>query len=188
MASNPVDFKTAFMFPFNKASRMWNILWVLLPIFGWFALAGYQVRIMNGFIDGKFKQLPKMTFKKDLKLGFWMVLKALPFVLAFMFLIMLIAMADETLAGTVEVFLVLFVVPVLGINFIKKQTVDSFFEVGLVKHVFNNFVDYVIALLKSLGLAAVFFIMMIILVGIPASTFTKNLFIADFYRRRVLKK
>ena len=32
-----------------------------------------------------------------------------------------------------------------------------------------------------------FLVMIIVLVGIPASQFTKNIFLADFYRRRVKK-
>ena len=38
---------------------------------------------------------------------------------------------------------------------------------------------------KSIGLGLIFFLMMIILVGIPAGSFTKNIFLADFYGRRV---
>jgi hypothetical protein len=41
------------------------------------------------------------------------------------------------------------------------------------------------AILKSILLSLIFLVMIIILVGIPAGTFTKNIFLADFYRRRV---
>jgi len=182
-----VNFPTAFKFPFNNARRMWNILWVLLPIFGWFALFGYQINIINGFVKGNFKGLPKMEFSKNMKLGFWMFLKGLPFILALIFVSILLSAADQTLGSIGGFFIALFIVPVLTINFYQKQTVDSYFELSIVKHVFNNFQDYLIALLKSLGLAAVFIVMILILVGIPASAFTKNLFLADFYGRRVKK-
>ncbi len=55
---NELDFNTAFKFPFNRAKGLWNIFWFLLPIFGWFALAGYTIRIVQGFLKGSFKQLP----------------------------------------------------------------------------------------------------------------------------------
>ena len=73
----PLDFKTAFKYPFNRAKGMWNILWVLLPIFGWFALGGYGIRIVKEFSHGKFKKLPVMSFGSDMKLGFFMFLKVL---------------------------------------------------------------------------------------------------------------
>ena len=180
-----VDFKTAFTFPFNRAKGLWNILWILLPIFGWLALFGFQVRIVNGFLKGKFKKLPLFSFKKDMKLGFWMFLKAIPFFLALMVVFILIGAAFDEFAPLFTIFIGMFFLPVLVVNFYKKQTVDSFFDVTKIKYVFRFFPDYLIAILKAIGLAAVFLVMILILVGFPAGAFTKHLFIADFYRRRV---
>jgi len=179
-----VNFKTAFMFPFNRAKGLWNILWVLLPIFGWLALFGFQVRVVNGFLKGKFKKLPLFSFKKDMKLGFWMFLKAIPFILAVIVVFLLVG-SLETIGSAINLFIALFVVPVLTINFLKKQTVDSYFELKKITYVFKNFQEYLVALVKAIALAAVFIVMMLVLVGIPASVFTKHLFIADFYRRKV---
>ena len=65
------------------------------------------------------------------------------------------------------------------------MTVNSFFEFRIMKYVFNNLGDYIMVLLKSILLGLIFFIMWIVLVGLPAGTFTKNIFLADFYRRRI---
>lgn len=182
--STVLDFGSAFSYPFNRAKGMWNALWLLLPIFGWFALGGYSVRIVKEFVDGKFKQLPVMKFGDDMKFGFFMFLKAIPFIIAYV-IIALILELIPVLGDVVQIFFSLFVVPMLAINFMKKETVESFFEIDLVKPVMDNFKDYLVALLKSIGLAIIFFVMIIVLVGIPASMFTKNIFIADFYRRHV---
>jgi hypothetical protein len=43
-------------------------------------------------------------------------------------------------------------------------------------------------MLKSLALQLIFLVMIIVLVGIPAGAFTKNIFIADFYRRHCMEE
>lgn len=177
-----VGFKTAFKYPFNRPKGMLNILWVLLPIIGWFALMGYAIRIVKNFINNDFKELPLFNLGDDFKFGFFMFIKMLPLIIV----IIVINWALTPLKGTgtfVSILINLFVVPMLIINFFNKETVNSSFEFGKVKPVFENFGDYIIAILKSIGLAIIFIIMIVILVGIPAHSFTKNLFLADFYRR-----
>ena len=180
-----LDFKSAFKYPFNRAKAMWNILWVLLPIIGWFVLGGYSIRIIQEFSKGKFKQLPVLNFKSDFKLGFFMFIKSIPFLIAYGLVLGLITALSPWVRGLAEFFLSLFVLPILAINFMNKQTIESFFEFKILKSVFNNLSDYVMALLKSILLGIIFLLMWIILVGIPAGSFTKNIFLADFYRRRV---
>ena len=180
-----LDFKTAFKYPFNRAKGMWNILWIFLPIIGWIALGGYSIRIVKEFIEGKFKELPVFEFKNDLKFGFNMFLKGLPFVITYIIISIVLDGIDSRIAELVDFSIALFIVPVLTINFFKKETVGSYFEIEILKYVFNNFGDYVVALLKSILLGIIFLIMWVILVGLPAGAFTKNMFIADFYRRRV---
>ena len=180
-----LDFKTAFKYPFNRAKGMWNILWILLPIVGWFALGGYGVRIVKEFSKGKFKKLPTFKFKSDLELGFFMFLKAIPFVIVYITIDAILDKIDPRVAGLANFFIGLFVVPILAINFMNKETVGSFFEFKIIKSVFNNLGDYIVTVLKSILLGIVFFIMIIVLVGLPAGIFTENIFLADFYRRKV---
>lgn len=185
--NQPVSFSTAFKYPFARAKRMWNILWILLPIFGWFALGGYGIRLVKEWTAGKFKEMPKFSFVEDMKLGVFMFLKALPFI--FVYIIFASILGLVPVFGQWGIlFIDLFVMPILGINFMNKQTIESYFEFSILKNVFDNFGDYVVAGLKTIGLFLVFLIMIIVLVGIPALLFTQNIFLADFYRRRVLKK
>ena len=179
-----LDFNTAFKYPFNRAKAMWNILWLFLPIIGWFALGGYGIRIVKEFSQGKFKKLPVLKFKSDLKLGFMMFLKALPFIFVYIGLMLILTLINDWLRLSIDTLLKILVVPMLTINFFNKETVASLFEFKILKAVFNNFGDYLMTILKSIGLALIFFAMWIILVGIPAGSFTKNIFLADFYRRR----
>lgn len=180
-----INFKTAYMYPFNRARGMWNILWFFVPVVGWFALGGYGVRIIKEFSRGKFKELPMLDFSSDLKLGFFMFIKALPFVIVYMIVAGTLSKMNSGLGGLINFFLAFFVAPILGVNFMNKETVNSLFEFRIVKSVFNNLGDYVTTMLKSMLLGLIFALMMIILVGIPAGAFTKNIFLADFYRRRV---
>ncbi|MFH1455820.1 MAG: DUF4013 domain-containing protein [archaeon] len=186
-----LDFKKAFKYPFNRPKGLLNILWILLPIIGWFAIGGYSIRIVQEFCKGKFKKLPIFKFKSDLKLGFFMFLKALPFVIVYAIFISVVGLVVEVLGlnegvlSLVDLLLQLLIVPMLTINFFNKQTIESFFEFRIIKSVFNNFGDYLLALGQSILLGIIFLIMIIVLVGIPAGAFTKNIFLADFYRRRV---
>lgn len=194
-----LGFGEAFSYPFNRAKGMLNILWALLPIFGWFALGGYGVRIVREFSRGKFEQLPEMKFVEDMKLGFSMFLKAIPFaffctvviVLVYSFFSVVLGLdvgqqsADIVYPIIVCNILEILFLPILAVNFIIKGTVRSFFEFRVVKAVFSNFGDYVMTVLKSFLLIFIFLLMTVILVGLPALSFTKNIFLVDFYRRNV---
>jgi len=183
-----LNFKTAFKYPFNRAKGMLNILWILLPIIGWLALGGYTIRIVQGFSKGKFKKLPTMKFSSDFTLGFFMFIKALPFIIAYAAGMGLLMIVSPWIRGLTQFFVGFFVVPILTINFMNKQTVGSFFEFRILSSVFDNLGDYIVTMLKSVLLQIVFALMIIILVGLPAGMFTKNIFLADFYRRRVKKR
>ena len=119
-----------------------------------------------------------------------MFLKALPFVFVYSAVIgglgaALNGSGGEWVVALVNFLLGLFALPILAMNFLNKETVGSFFEFKIVQSVFSHLGDYLIVLLKSILLGIVFMLMWIVLVGIPAGSFTKNIFLADFYRRRV---
>ncbi len=179
-----LEFKDAFKYPFNRPGGMLNILWLLLPIIGWFPLFGYTIRIIKNFVKGDFKELPSFSFGSDFKLGFFMFFKSIPFAIVY-YVILMATQKIQMLYILVAIFLGVFVAPVLTINFFKKETIGSYFEFTKLDYVFENIGDYLIAILKSIGLGLIFLVMMLVLVGIPASAFTKNIFLADFYRRKV---
>ncbi|MBT6995139.1 DUF4013 domain-containing protein [Candidatus Woesearchaeota archaeon] len=180
-----LKFKHAFSYPFNRAKGLWNILWILLPIFGWLALSGYSIRIVKEFSKGKFKKLPLFKFSSDLELGFFMFFKGLPFMIAYFVIVEIFGFVFPWFGSLTDIFLGVFIVPILTVNFYNKETVSSYFEFKVLKSVFYNIGDYITVILKSILLVIVFALMIIVLIGFPAMAFTDNMFLADFYRRRV---
>jgi hypothetical protein len=179
-----LTFENAFHYPFNRAKGLLNILWFFIPIIGWFALGGYIIRIKQQFISGQFKELPIFNFSDHFKFGFFMFVKSLPFGIAYGIVYAILSLIP-ILGFLANLFIALFLVPILAMNFFKYETVESYFEFNKVKFVFDNFEDYIVALLKSIALGIIFLFMMLVLVGWPAGAFTKNIFIADFYGRKV---
>ena len=163
-----LEFGTAFKYPFNRPKGMWNILWILFPIFGWFALGGYSIRIVQEFSKGKFKQLPLFKFKSDMKLGFFMLLKSIPFILAYLLVLGILGIILGLLGIPIwllsfaRVLLEMLIIPILFINFFNKETINSLFEFDKIGLVFSNFGDYIITILKGLLLAVIFMVMIIV--------------------------
>ena len=125
-----------------------------------------------------------MDFGIDINLGFMMFFKAIPFMIVYM--VIQFVFGFVPIFGMIGIlFISLFVIPMLFMNFFKKETVGSLFEFDKVTPVFNNIGEYIVVVLKSIALQIIFLIMIIVLVGIPAGSFTKNIFFADFYRRYV---
>lgn len=179
-----LDFETAFGYPFKKPIRLWYILWGLIPILGWFAIGGFTIRIVNNFIKGDFKEIPRMEFSDDLSLGAVMFIKALPAWIAITAASMILSLIP-IIGFLSSLFISLFLVPILSINFIKHQTVESYFDFQILKKVFDNISEYSIALLKQIALGIIYIVLTIVLVGIPAGQFSRSIFIADFYGKYV---
>ncbi len=180
-----ISLSDAFLYPFKTPKRLLYALWLLIPILGWLILFGYIVRLVNEFIEGRYEGLIKLNFMEDLKLGFITFLKALPFYILYFVIVSAIIFINENLGNLVSLLLSIFVVPILLVNFLRKQTVESFFEFQLLGIVRDNPGDYLIAILKQYALFIVFFILSFILVGIPAMLFTNSIFVANLYGRLV---
>ncbi|MDD2613524.1 MAG: DUF4013 domain-containing protein [Methanosarcina sp.] len=180
-----IDIITALKYPFNRPKRLLYALWILVPIIGWLALFGYVVRIVNEFIEGKYEELPQLHFTDDLKLGFSMFLKSLPFYIVYAVLVAGIMVIDEDIANILSFLLGFFVLPILSVNFYRKQTVGSYFDFGKLGYVMNNIGDYIIAMLKQYATSIIFLVLSIVLIGIPALYVTSMIFAANFYGRFV---
>ncbi|MHC1757572.1 MAG: DUF4013 domain-containing protein [Methanosarcina sp.] len=168
--------------------RLLYILLLFIPIVGWLALFGYAVRLVNEFIEGRYEGLIKLDFMEDLKLGFMVFLKALPFYIGYMIILSAAMYINETLGSIINLVLGFFVIPMLAVNFFRKQTVESFFEFDVLNVVRDNLGEYIITILKQYALVIVFAVLSIVLVGIPAMFFTNSIFVANMYGRLVEKK
>lgn len=174
------DFKTGFSYPWGKASRLWNILWILLPIFGWFALFGYGKKIVRSIVAGNTRELPAFgRFWKNFREGVFIIVFMIPTIAALMILNMvpLIGNLAACLFG-------IFLMPWLTMNFLVKETFESLWEIEKAyKKVVANIVEYIFTLLKALVFSIVYFVLCFVIVGIPCLTFGKNFFLAEFYRK-----
>lgn len=175
-------------YPFKKPQRLLYVLLLIVPIIGWLALLGYSVRIVNEFIEGRYEGLIKLDFMEDLKLGFLFFLKALPFYIVYSVVLFAAMYVNEVLGSLVSLLLGVFVIPMLAINFYRKQTVESFFEFDILKVVRDNIGEYITTALKQYALNFIFLILSIVLVGIPAMLFANMIFFADMYGRLVEKR
>ncbi|KKG13888.1 hypothetical protein EO98_00925 [Methanosarcina sp. 2.H.T.1A.6] len=161
---------------------------LFIPIIGWLALFGYVVRLVNEFIEGRYEGLIKLDFMEDLKLGFMVFLKSLPFYIAYTVVLLATMYVNETLGNIVNLLLGFFVIPMLAVNFFRKQTVESFFEFDILNVVRDNLGEYIITVLKQYALFIIFAVLSIVLVGIPAMFFTNSIFVANLYGRLVERK
>jgi len=184
MKKDSIKFGSGFKYPFKRAAGLLNILWALIPIIGWFALYGYCINIVKHFIKGDFKQLPKFDFSNNIGLGFFMFFKSIPFFIVLTIAYIVVGIIPF-LGVLGNMFIAIFIAPILIINFYNKETVASLFEFSKLEGVFNNMGEYVIAVLKTLALRIIFGIMILVLVGIPAGIFARNIFLSDFYRKYV---
>lgn len=183
-----ISFSEALKYPFKTPQRLLYILLAIVPVIGWLALFGYAVRLVNEFIEGRYEGLIKLDFMEDLKLGFMVFLKALPFYIAYMVILSAAMYVNETLGSIINLLLGFFVIPLLAVNFFRKQTIESFFEFDLLNIVRDNPEEYIITVLKQYALVIIFAVLSIVLVGIPAMFFTNSIFVANLYGRLVEKK
>lgn len=183
-----ISFSEAFKYPFKTPKRLLYALLIFVPIIGWLALFGYIVRLVNEFIEGKYEGLIKLDFMEDLKLGFTVFLKALPFYIVYVIILSATMYVSETLGNLINLLLGFFVVPMLAVNFFRKQTIESFFEFDVLNVVKDNIGEYVITVLKQYALVIIFVVLSIVLVGIPAMFFTNSIFVANMYGRLVEKR
>jgi hypothetical protein len=161
---------------------------LLIPILGWLVLFGYIVRLINEFIEGRYKEPIDLDLIEDMKLGTITFLKALPFYISYSVAIFIITYISATLGSIINLLLAFFVIPLLAVNFFRKQTIESFFEFDILNVVKDNLEDYIITVLKQYVVTITFAILSIILIGIPAMIFTNSIFIAGFYRNYIEQK
>lgn len=183
-----ISFSEAFKYPFKTPGRLLYALLVFVPVIGWLALFGYGVRLVNEFIEGRYEGPIKLEFMEDLKLGFMLFLKALPFYIVYVIILSAATYVNETLGSLISLLLGFFVIPMLAVNFMRKQTIESFFEFNILDVVKENIGEYIITVLKQYALVIIFMVLSIVLVGIPGMLFTNSIFVANMYGRLVERR
>ncbi|MEA3378552.1 MAG: DUF4013 domain-containing protein [Nanoarchaeota archaeon] len=177
---NYSEFKEGLSYPWRDMKKLWNILWVLIPILGHFALMGYVKKIVNELVKGNNKSLPAFgNFWTNLRLGFWVFIKLVPLMLLLSFINLL-----PWIGGLVNAFLCIFFIPYLAINFlVTGKFADLFDYKKVIKNVFNNAGEYLIAFFKTLGYMVIYYLLSFVLIGIPCLTFGQFYFLTEFYAK-----
>jgi len=158
-----ISFLDGIKYPFKTPNRLIYVLLLLIPIFGWLVLIGYVIRLINEFIEGKYEGLIKLDIMEDLKLGFIIFLKSLPFEIL-LFVVMFSVNRVNVFLSLLVNLILLFLLPILRVNFYRKQTVGSYFEFGILNVVKDNLGNYVIAALEQYVLTIVCFAFVAILI------------------------
>lgn len=161
---------------------------ILIPILGWLVLFGYIIRLVNEFIEERYEEPIDIDLIEDLKFGAITFLKALPFIIVYAIITFAISYISSILGDLIDLLLRLFVIPILSVNFFRKQTIESFFEFDIFNVAKENLEDFIMVSLKQFALNIVFAILSIILIGIPGLLFTSSIFIANFYGRVIVQK
>lgn len=181
-----IKFFDALIYPLIEPKRLVYALLILIPILGWAILYGYIVRLTNEFIEGRYQGLIEIDIIEDLKLGFIMFLKSLPLII----IMIIISYAEKQINLPLRLLiqlLLLFIVPLLRINFLRKKTIGSYFEFSILNVIKDNLGDYISTILKQWVLSFIFLILSLLLIGIPALIFTGTIFMANFYGRNIEK-
>jgi len=175
-----MEFTKGLKYPWGEPRRLWNILWVLVPIIGWFALGGYIKKIVNSIVKGNTKKLPAFgSFEDNLAKGFMLIVKSIPLTIA-VIVVGLIPFIGPIITWTFSIFLA----PWIGINLLQKYTIESTFEfkkAGII--VFNHLGEYLLALVKTIVFSVIYFVLSIVLVGIPCLSFGREIYFAEFYAK-----
>ena len=175
------DLGEGLKYPWNKARRLWNILWFLIPIFGWFALGGYIKKIVKELATGQRNELPAFgSFWNNFVQG----VKVFVFLIPIYIVIMLISMIPFGIGTILYYLITIFIMPWLIMNFFVNETFNSIWELKKAFNiVFGNAIAYLIAFVKQIIYQIVYGILMVVLVGIPCYSFGNMYFLTEFYRK-----
>ena len=158
---------------------LWIFL-IFLPFFGWLALIGYNKKIIRELILGQRKELPAFgSFWKNFKAGLIIFI----FLIPTMIVSVIISMVPFV-GSLLNLFVNIFFLPWLIMNFMVKGTFDSLWEIEkCYKTVFGHAEDFLWAYLKTLVYVFIYGFLSFFLVGLPAYLFGGNFFLTEFYRK-----
>lgn len=144
--------KDALKYPFKRFKGLWNFYWILIPMFGWFALQGYVVQIYQAIFNGENKELPKFDgFNKNMKKGFFWMIAAM--VIGIPYAILQLIFKEIPFIGDVIYFVLgvymMLLSPLLVAQYAKTEKVKDGFDIAkATKTMFIDFGGYVIVHLK----------------------------------------
>ena len=168
-------------YPWKKPEKLLNILWILIPIVGFFAIMGYLKKIVIELSKGKKEGLPKFgKFVDNLGVGFMLFVYMIP-----TFIVLFIIQSTPFIGPILYLLIVLLALPWLVINLFVKGEFKALWELKEVYEVVTKrFTEYLIALLKTIVFGIIYGLASIVLIGIPCYMFGGYYYLIDFYRKK----
>lgn len=173
----------ALKYPFTNIKRLFNIWWVLIPIWGWFVMGGYGIRILTRLVKGDTKELPPIRpFKGLFKTGFLFAVAYLIVYIPSYFLFIFVPIVR----WVIFVYFML-ILPLLVFQFAEKQRIrDGINIIRATQIVFTHFGEYLLAYFKTLVVGIIFLFASIpiitLIVTYPAIMISQYYFFAEYYK------
>ncbi len=176
----------ALKYPFANWKRLFNYFWILVPVWGWFVVYGYLIRILENLRRGRHKELPAIhPFKGLFSTGFFLCVSI------FAYTIILFALSLIPVLGWLIYIYVLLISPLLLLRYSEtKKTKDIFDVVGASEIMFSHFKEYIIAWLKTIAFILILLVaslpLITLIVTLPAVSLGQYYFFGEFYREVAL--
>ena len=179
-----LSIKEGLLYPLKNRKRLWNILWLLVPLLGGFALSGYVKKIVKSMVISPTDGLPEFgSFWDNFVQGIKLFVFFIP-TYSVLFAVISIPIFGEY----IYFFLALMILPWLSINYFVKDTFYALWDIKVAfKSVFGDLGGYISVFLKSLLYGLIYGLASFLLVGISCSIFGSTIYYADFYRENQQK-
>ncbi|MEK6901620.1 MAG: DUF4013 domain-containing protein [Nanoarchaeota archaeon] len=173
----------ALKYPFANFKRVFNYWWILIPIWGWFVVSGYGIRIINTLVNGNTKELPAIRpFTGLFRTGFFAVVTWLTIaIITGLFTLI-------PVLGWIVYAYIIFIAPLLMFQFAEQGRIrDGFNVLRASKTMFSSFGRYLVAYVKTIVVGIVFLLASILIitliVTLPAISFSQYFFFAEYYKQ-----
>ena len=179
-----LSFGDGMRYPWGKPKLLWNALWVIIPILGWFALMGYFRDIVRSIASGNRSSLPEFgKLGENFVNGFIVFVKLLPLYLVYNLLSFVLAFIP-VIGALAVLFVAIFIMPYLVLHFLVTDKFEDTFAVKKAwDAVLGDFVEYLLAYVRTIGYGFVYLLLSFVLVGIPCLMFGNTIYLVDWYAK-----
>ncbi len=186
-----VKLKEAFAYPFNNFKRLFIYWLFLIPVFGWFPIAGYILKLYKEVIKGKSKELPAFgEYWKNFKNGFYFCVFLLTLGIA-VFILNIILTVLTPLIRIVLSPIINFVISglstILIMQYVEYFNFEKSWNLKRGWKIFSKtWTAYFIIVLKVFAVEIAFLIISLIpplfVITIPAANYSVAYLTANYYR------
>lgn len=176
----------ALKYPFANWKRLFNYFWILVPVWGWFVVYGYLIRILENLRRGRHRELPTIhPFKGLFSAGFFLCVSI------FAYAIILFALSLIPVLGWLIYIYVLLISPLLLLRYSETKKIKDIFDVvGASEVMFSHFKEYILAWLKTIAFIFILLVaslpLVTLIVTLPAVSLGQYYFFGEFYREVAL--